>query len=249
MRKLFFTLLLLLSTHSYASTTYVYNVTKNEVIEDYASETIRPIASVTKLMTAIIVIESGASLNEKISYKGFLGKKELTREQLLKLLLVKSDNNAAEALAKGYSGGRFAFIANMNAKANQLGMYNTQYEDPSGLGRNNISTAKDLSILLTYAYNYDIMRELSSIEKLHFVQHLKKKNKNKDVVLTISNTNYNLLKEYKEIIISKTGYTNPAGKCLAMLLTKNGEKITIVILGERNTKEVQKVGRNIIERL
>lgn len=246
MKKLFF-VLLLFATNTFATTTYVYNITKDEIIEEYASETIRPIASVTKLMTAIVVLESGASLNQKVPYKGFLGKKELTREQLLKLLLVKSDNNAAEALANGYSGGRLAFIANMNLKANQLGMFHTQYEDPSGLGRNNQSTAKDLSILLNYSYGFDRMRDISAIERLHFVQHAKKKRK--DIIVTINNTNYNLLREYKEIVISKTGFTNPAGKCLAMLLTKNDERYTIVILGERNTKEVQKIGRNIIERL
>ena len=248
MRKLFLSLLFLLSLNSYATTTYVYNVTKDEVIEEYASERIRPIASVTKLMTAIIVIEGGASLNEKIPYKGFLGKKEISREELLKLLLVKSDNNAAEALAKGHIGGRGSFITNMNIKAEQLGMYNTRYEDPSGLGRNNQSTAKDISILLTYAYNYDTMKQLAAIESFNVDNVSKKKRKTKQNLL-IQNTNYNLLKEYKEIVISKTGFTNPAGKCLAMLLTKNGEKYTIVILGERNTKAVQKVGRNIIERL
>ena len=77
MKKLVFTLALLLSTNVSSATTFVYNVTKDEVLHEYASERVRPIASVTKLMTAIIVIESGASLNEKVSYRGFLGKKEL----------------------------------------------------------------------------------------------------------------------------------------------------------------------------
>jgi D-alanyl-D-alanine endopeptidase (penicillin-binding protein 7) len=247
MKQLFLTLFLLLSLNVNAATTYVYNVTKDEVVEEYASERIRPIASVTKLMTAIVVIESGASLYEKIPYRGFAGRKEMTREQLLKLLLVKSDNNAAEALARSYTGGRSAFIANMNHKANQLGMTNTAYEDPSGIGRNNLSNAKDLSVLLTYAYNYDVMRELSALESFNIESVSKKKRKPR--VVKVNNTNFNLLKEYKEIVISKTGFTSAAGKCLVMYLTKHDEKYTIVILGERNTQSVQRVSRKIIERL
>ena len=246
MKKSILILSLLLSAHVSSATTYVYNVTKDEVVHEYASERVRPIASVTKLMTAIVVIESGASLNEKVSYRGFLGRKELSREELLKLLLVKSDNQAAEALAKAHSGGRSSFIANMNHKAEQLGMIHTQYEDPSGIGRNNISNARDLSILLNYAYNFDTMKNLAAIEQMHVTQYTRRKVKRN---LVVQNTNYNLLKEYKEIEISKTGFTNAAGKCLAMLLTKNGEKYTIVILGERNTRDVQRVGKKIIEAL
>jgi D-alanyl-D-alanine endopeptidase (penicillin-binding protein 7) len=249
MKKLVFTLALLLSTNVSSATTFVYNVTKDEVVHEYASERVRPIASVTKLMTAIIVIESGASLNEKVPYRGFLGKKELSREELLKLLLVKSDNQAAEALAKAHSGGRSSFIANMNHKASQLGMIHTSYEDPSGIGRNNISTARDISTLLNYSYNFDTMKNLAALENIQFVKQSKKKKKKKQSLMVVNNTNYNLLKEYKEIEISKTGFTNAAGKCLAMLLTKNGEKYTIVILGERNTRDVQRVGKKIIEAL
>lgn len=247
MKKLVFTLALLLSTNVSSATTFVYNVTKDEVVHEYASERVRPIASVTKLMTAIVVIESGASLNEKVSYRGFLGKKELSREELLKLLLVKSDNQAAEALAKSYSGGRSGFIANMNHKAEQLGMTHTSYEDPSGIGRKNISTARDISKLLNYSYNFDTMKNLAALENVQFTKQSKRKKKQS--LMVVNNTNYNLLKEYKEIEISKTGFTNAAGKCLAMLLTKNGEKYTIVILGERNTRDVQRVGRKIIETL
>lgn len=247
MKKLVFTLALLLSTNVSSATTFVYNVTKDEVVHEYASERVRPIASVTKLMTAIIVIESGASLNEKVSYRGFLGKKELSREELLKLLLVKSDNQAAEALAKAYSGGRSGFIANMNHKAGQLEMIHTSYEDPSGIGRKNISTARDISILLNYSHNFDTMKNLAALENVQFTKQSKRKKKQS--LMVVNNTNYNLLKEYKEIEISKTGFTNAAGKCLAMLLTKNGEKYTIVILGERNTRDVQRVGRKIIETL
>jgi D-alanyl-D-alanine carboxypeptidase len=90
------------------------------------------------------------------------------------------------------------------------------------------------------------MKNLAAIEQMHVTQYTRRKVKRN---LVVQNTNYNLLKEYKEIEISKTGFTNAAGKCLAMLLTKNGEKYTIVILGERNTRDVQRVGKKIIEAL
>lgn len=245
MKKFILTLSLLFSTYGHATTQYVFNASKNEVIVDQDSEKVRPIASITKLMTAIIVLDSGDSLSEKLSYRGFLGKKSLSREQLLNLLLVKSDNQAAEILARNHKNGRDVFISLMNHKASQLGMLNTTYEDASGLGINNQSTGKDLSLLLLHAYTYDKIRDIASNETYSFTEKSKKRKK----VVVVHNTNFNLLHEFKEIIISKTGYTNPAGKCLAMVLTKNNEKYTIVILGEKNTREVQRVGKSIIDKL
>lgn len=246
MKTLFTVILLLFCSLCNATIKYVYNVTKDEVVEEYNASSVRPIASVTKLMTAIIIVESGLSLKEKVPYKGFLGKNKQTREQLLYLMLVKSDNNAAESLAKSYYGGRENFIIKMNIKAVEMSMLETSFEDASGIGRNNISTAKDLSILLQYAHNYDIIKNMASTPSFKVTQ-VDRRNRVKTVV--VNNTNIRLLNEYSGIEVSKTGFTNSAGKCLAMFLTKNGEKYTIVILGERNTNEVQKVGRNIIESL
>jgi D-alanyl-D-alanine endopeptidase (penicillin-binding protein 7) len=160
-------------------------------------------------------------------------------------MLVKSDNQAAEALAKSYPGGRDNFIIAMNIQAMQYGMLNTHYEDASGLNSGNRSTAKDLTILLQYAYSYLRIREIASTASYKVYEPRKKKTK----VITVNNTNINLLKDFSEIQISKTGFTNPAGKCLVMYLTKNEEQYIIVILGEHNTNSVQKVGRAIIESL
>jgi D-alanyl-D-alanine endopeptidase (penicillin-binding protein 7) len=244
MKNIFLILAFLCST-SYASTKYVYNVTKDEIIVDNNSEIVRPIASVTKLMTAIVSLNEGGSLDKKIPYHGFLGFGKRTKQELLYLLLVKSDNQAAEALAKSYPGGRDNFIISMNIHAYQFGMLNTHYADPSGLNVNNKSTAKDLSLLLQRAYIYPQIREMASSTTYSVMKPVKKKNK----VVKINNTNIILLKEYNQIQISKTGFTNPAGKCLVMYLTKNNEQYIIVILGERNTKSVQQVGRGIIESL
>jgi D-alanyl-D-alanine endopeptidase (penicillin-binding protein 7) len=244
MKNIFLVLAFLCST-SYASTKYVYNVSRNEVVVDYASELVRPIASVTKLMTAIVSLNAGTSLQEKIPYRGFLGIGKRTKHELLYLMLVKSDNQAAEALARSYPGGRDNFIIAMNIHAYQFGMFNTHFQDPSGLGNANKSTAKDLRLLVQHAYIYPIIREIASTASFNITQPTKKKTK----VVRVNNTNINLLRDFSEIQISKTGFTNPAGKCLVMYLTKNEEQYIIVILGEHNTKSVQQVGRVIIESL
>jgi D-alanyl-D-alanine endopeptidase (penicillin-binding protein 7) len=242
MKRIVLILALLLCQSSIAATQYVYNVTKEEVVIEYASELVRPIASVTKLMTALVVVTDRDSLEEKVPF----GRIRRTKEELLYLMLVKSDNQAAEALARSYPGGRDDFIIKMNIKAVELGMVNTYYDDPSGLSRKNQSTAKDLALLLRHVHMFDKIREPASTASYTITDQSKKK---KYRSITINNTNINLLKDYSEIEISKTGFTNPAGKCLAMFVNKNGESFVIVILGEHNTKSVQKVSRHIIDSL
>jgi D-alanyl-D-alanine endopeptidase (penicillin-binding protein 7) len=242
MKQVVLILALLISQSSVAATQYVYNVTKEEVVMEYASDLVRPIASVTKLMTALVVVTGRDDLIEKIPY----GRSKRTREELLYLMLVKSDNQAAEALAKGYRGGRDNFIIQMNLTAYELGMVNTIYDDPSGLSRVNQSTAKDLALLLRHAHLFDMIREIASTASYTITEQ---SNKRKYRTITVNNTNINLLKDYSEIEISKTGFTNPAGKCLVMFVRKHGESFVIVILGEHNTRSVQKVSRHIIDSL
>jgi len=242
MKRIVLIFTLLICQSSMAATQYVYNVTREEVVTEYASDLVRPIASVTKLMTALIVVTGRDSLIEKVPH----GRSKRTREELLYLMLVKSDNQAAESLAKSYRGGRDNFIIQMNLQAYELGMVNTFYDDPSGLSRMNKSTAKDLTLLLRHAHLFDKIIEISSTASYTIVDQSRKKRYR---FLTVNNTNINLLKDYKEIEISKTGFTSPAGKCLAMFVNKNGESFVIVILGEHNTKSVQKVSRHIIDSL
>ena len=253
--------LALLSTNVIAATQYVYNYTKKETVVDEESDKVRPIASVTKLMTAIVILESNVNLDEKVPYKGFhsIPSKPRSRDELLSLLLIKSDNSAAEALAKSFPGGRDVFIKHMNVTAGFLGMGHTNYDDPSGLSPHNQSTAKDLTKLLHYASTYPKIKQIASMTSFMLVEPTvkkvvaKKKKKAKTFssyrVITVSNTNFHLLNEYEEIEISKTGYTNPAGKCLTMFVTKNGEHFAVVILGERNMRDVEKVSRKILNSL
>ena len=262
MRTLLLSITLLFSTNVLAATQYVYNYSRNEIVIDEGSDKVRPIASVTKLMTAIVILESKVSLDEKVPYKGFknIPSKQRTRDELLALLLIKSDNNAAEALARSFPGGREHFIDVMNVTSRFLGMEYTTYDDPSGLSPRNQSTAKDLTKLLHYASTYPKIKQIASMTSFMLVEPSvkkvaakKKKKKARTFssyrVITVNNTNFHLLNEYEEIEISKTGYTNPAGKCLTMFVTKNGEHFAVVILGERNMRDVEKVSRKILDNL
>ncbi len=248
MRKYLFFILLCISNVSWCSTKYVINLSKDEVVLDNGSNIVRPIASVTKLMTALVVIDSGLNLDEKIFYKGF-SRKQMSRNELLTLMLVKSDNRAAETLAKNVPGGMSNFINEMNIKAVSIGMPNTHYDDPSGLSSGNISTAKDLAVLLNHVYDYYKIREITSTVSYNIPVEVKRKRKVYARHVTINNTNRNLLSEYSEIRISKTGTTNAAGKCLAMLINHNGDKYAVVILGERNRKTVEALSRKIFTTL
>ena len=181
MKHLVFTFALLFSLNSFAASRFVYNVSKNEVVIDSKAEAVRPIASVTKLMTALVLLDSNVNMEEKVPYKGSksVPAKPRTREELLSLMLIKSDNNAAEALARSHPGGRDMFIYLMNKKANSIGMEFTTYEDPSGIGFNNQSTAKDLSLLLKHSYNYPKIIEVASSSRYTVIEPITKKRKKK----------------------------------------------------------------------
>lgn len=244
MRPYITLLFIFISNLGWCASQYVVNLSKDEVVVDSGSQIVRPIASVTKLMTSLVVIDSGYDLEEKIPYKGYF-RRQMSRNDLLSLMLVKSDNQAANALAGSLPGGRDNFIAEMNIKAISLGMSNTHYDDPSGLSAANISTARDLAILLNHAYDYYKIREITSTVSYSLSVEEKRKHKVVSRTVTINNTNRNLLSEYSEIRISKTGTTSAAGKCLAMLINRNGDKYAVIILGERNRKTVEKASRRL----
>lgn len=224
-----------------APSKFVYDVSQNQIVMDCDSETIRPIASVTKLMTALVVLDSEPNMSEKLNYKGY-SRRNLTREEVFDLMLVRSDNRAAETLARNYPGGREQFIREMNLKALSLGMTRTRYEDASGLSSGNISTARDLTRLLVHMYTYDKIKNITSKASVNVDVESKKKHR----VVTLNNTNRNLLSEFNEIEISKTGTTTAAGKCLAMFVSRNGHHYAVVILGERNRKTIENVSRKIL---
>ncbi len=214
----------------------VLDATDNHPLYVKSADEVTPIASLTKLMTAIVTLEGGQSLDEPIAIdmedfdylKGTRSRlglgTELTRREMLRLALMSSENRAASALARSYPGGTPAFVAAMNAKARALGMTHTHYEDPTGLSPENVSTARDLAVVVGAAAQYPLIREFSTTAS-HYVEAGPSGR-----LLAFNNTN-NLVKNSQwDIQLSKTGYIREAGKCLVMLATIGSRPFVIVLL-------------------
>jgi D-alanyl-D-alanine endopeptidase (penicillin-binding protein 7) len=186
---------------------------------------VRSIASVTKLVTVMVVIDSGQDLTEIMPTKLF---KNVTRRNLIDLSIIHSDNNAARILCEQYTGGYTACIAAMNEKVKSLGMNDTVFMDSTGLNNDNVSTATDLLKLVHAASMYPIITEDSNRDK---VQLLGKKNK----LVSVNNTNPLVGRGY-DFIVSKTGFINRSGGCIVILLNTAKGTRAVILLGSRNTK-------------
>jgi D-alanyl-D-alanine endopeptidase (penicillin-binding protein 7) len=187
---------------------------------------IRSIASITKLMTAMVVLDSGQSLTEILPKK--LYNKQLTRETLIDLAIVKSDNNAAKMLCDYYPGGYKSCIEAMNVKAMSLQMNNSSFTDPTGRYHTNVSTAQDLIKLVFAASTYPLIVQASNMDAVRWSINKKK-------TAEFRNTNSLVGNGYK-FLVSKTGFINKAGGCIVMMIdTANGIR-TVVLLGSKNTK-------------
>lgn len=216
----------------------VMDIESGEMLREKNSTEVRSIASITKLMTAMVVLDSQQDLKELIRIEpikhistklrpGIL----VTRETLLHIALMSSDNLAAKTLAIQYPGGEEAFVLKMNEKARSLGMVNSEFTEPTGLLDTNISTAQDLIKLVTHASNYGLIREYSTSEHTE----ISVSNKKKKSLVNFGPTNM-LVKKYKDIIISKTGWIRKSGGCLIMLVQNQTRKQAIIVLNSRNTR-------------
>jgi D-alanyl-D-alanine endopeptidase (penicillin-binding protein 7) len=208
---------------------WLYNITDDTAVVKDNSDIQRPLASITKLMTAMVVLDQTANLDEKVTKKliGPLPIGTYTRRQLLTAMLVKSDNSAAETLAENYPGGRRAFINAMNSRAESIGMIQTSFEDASGLSKNNISSARDISKMLIAALNYNFIKETSHMKQALFETQYKKKIR----TVKLDHTSKQFLFEFDNIVITKTGYTNTAGFCLALVVEQQQKFYTVVVMG------------------
>jgi D-alanyl-D-alanine endopeptidase (penicillin-binding protein 7) len=187
---------------------------------------VRSIASITKLMTAMVILDSGQSLTEIIPKK--LYNKQLTREILIDLAIVKSDNNAAKLLCDYYPGGYDNCINAMNNKAKLLGMNNSTFTDPTGLLYTNVSTAQDLIKLVFAASKYSVINTASNMNTVGWPINNKKN-------IEFKNTN-TLVGSKHSFLVSKTGWISKSGGCIVMMMdTANGIR-TVVLLGSKNTK-------------
>ena len=214
----------------------VVNQKTGEIIYQKKADAKASIASLTKLMTAMVVLDSGMNLNKEIiitkadidrvkrtTSRLPIGEK-LSRYELLKAALISSDNRAAFALSRSYPSGRKGFINAMNVKAIQLGMQNSQFRDPTGLDKRNISTAKDLLKLVRAAYQYSVIRELTTTPSESIIIGKKRHS------IGFNNTNPLVRKGVWDIGLSKTGFIREAGRCLVLQTVIDGEPVIIVLL-------------------
>ncbi len=201
-----------------------------------AIDTALPIASITKLMTAMVTLDSNLPLDEKIKITRadrdmvkLTGSRlkfgaRLTRRELLQLALMSSENRASAALGRTYPGGTDAFVRAMNAKAKSLGMHNSHFADPAGLKPENMASPHDLVKLIRAASNYPDIHRATTQTALTVYPY-----KNKGP-LKYANTNRLLKNKKWSIELSKTGYINEAGRCLVMQADIAGQPVVIVLL-------------------
>jgi len=198
-------------------------------------DAVAPIASITKLMTAMVVLDAKPDMDEEISVdvadldslKGTHSRLRIgttfTRSEMLKLALMSSENRAAAALARYYPGGTRAAIAAMNAKARELGMTDTTFRDPTGLTSENVSTARDLVKMVGAARNYKLIHQYTTTAT-HSVEGMRGHE------LRYNNTNPLVKSDSWDIGLSKTGFINEAGRCLVMQAMILERPVIIVLL-------------------
>jgi D-alanyl-D-alanine endopeptidase (penicillin-binding protein 7) len=219
----------------------ITDVTDGKILCATNAEEVRAMASITKLMTAMIALDDDDDMSHKIMLSRNSGSRlpvrEYTREELLHALLVKSDNGAAETLARNYPGGREAFLNRMNLRAKTIGMKDTYFDDPSGLSSKNVSTAHDITIMIIAASFYEHIRNISTKKSAYITTESKRKQR----TVVLNNTNRLILSQIDGVKVSKTGYTNPAGFCVAIMVEKiiNNEKHyqVYVVMGAKNSKQ------------
>lgn len=209
----------------------------NRLFERNATE-VRPIASITKLMTAMVVLDAEVPLADRITIteqdrdrlrwsrsRLLIHEAKLSRLDLLRTALMSSDNRAAAALGRTtFDGGTEEFVAAMNAKAESLGMYDTTFADASGLDGANQSTAEDLVRLLDAASRYPLIREITSTGEVSVKPHATRP------PLPYRNTNPLTRDERWSVELSKTGYLNEAGRCLVMQAVVENRRVYAVFL-------------------
>ena len=200
---------------------------------------IRSIASITKLFTAYAVVMSQVDLNEKVKVQGkasgrFARGAYLERSELMRAMLMSSDNLAAESLAHAHPGGYDEFLKEINWHLGLNGFKETKIVDSTGLLAGNVSTIDELKEFLFILRRIDIIRYYSS-EKTHSIKYQPPKSK-KTITINLRNTNPQIF-NYDSIVLTKTGFTNAAGRCLAMLVEKDGVLYAMITLGNKDVRQ------------
>jgi D-alanyl-D-alanine endopeptidase (penicillin-binding protein 7) len=217
-----------------SSVAYVIDQNSGESLFDKNSRAVVPIASISKLMTAMVVLDSKEPMTDQIEvtdedrdYEKNTGSRlsvgsVLSREDMLHIALMASENRAAAALSRYFPGGRPAFLAAMNAKAKQLGMTDTHFENPTGLTSQNVSSARDLVKMVNAAYQYPMIRKFSTDHSYEVYTGKRS--------LAYNSTNALVRNPTWDIGLQKTGFINEAGECLVMQATIHGRPMIMVLL-------------------
>ena len=220
-----------------SSVALVLDQNNAEVLFEKNANVALPIASITKMMTGLIVVQAGQDMqqvltitdddvdHEKMSHSRLQVGSRMTRGNLLHIALMSSENRAAAALARNYPGGVPAFVEAMNAKARELGMHDTRYVDSSGLSSRNVASARDLARLVNAAYQEPLLREYSTDPKATVDAGRR--------MMQYHNTNYLVAMPDWEIGLQKTGFINEAGRCLMMQAVVAGRAVIMVFLDSK----------------
>jgi D-alanyl-D-alanine endopeptidase (penicillin-binding protein 7) len=208
-----------LFTHAITAKSWLVADNSGNTIQGENTQEVRSIASITKLMTVMVVLDAKQNLNDQIG--------DYTRKELIQIALVRSDNNAATKLCEFYPGGYKTCVSHMNTKAKGLGMLHTQFLDATGLNVYNLSTAEDLILLVQETRKYTEILQASRMAQV--------KVKIKKKWLVFRNTNPIIGRDHR-VMISKTGYIGPAGGCIVMLMDTDVGKRIVIVLGSKNTR-------------
>lgn len=239
-KRLLLILCLLSANTVYAINSYgLYDFSNLRYEHSRNTDEVRSIASITKLFTAYAVVMSQVDLNEKVKVQGkasgrFARGAYLERSELMRAMLMSSDNLAAETLAHAHPGGYEQFIKDINWHLGVNGFKETKIVDATGLLAGNVSTVEELKEFLFILRRIDIIKFYSS-EKSYFIKYLPPKSK-RTITIQLRNTNPQIF-NYDNIVLTKTGFTSAAGRCLAMLVEKNGVLYAMVTLGNRDVKQ------------
>lgn len=243
-KQLLSAVVLLLVTSAQASnqppSTMIYDIKNDTVIKGNYLNITRPIASLTKIMTALVAIEHDDNLDRAVrSPAGSrLPPGMVTRRDLFSVMLVRSDNAAADALAADYPGGTKAFVRQMNHRARTLGMQSTRFVDASGLSAGNMATIGDVATLLLRANSIRDIAEMSVMPQVEYQRQR--------YTVVLENTNRSLLANHEQIRLSKTGYTRLAGWNVGMVLRHQGRSFVIIVLGARTKDERYETAKRLI---
>lgn len=236
----------------------VIDAETGEIIYEKNADTARPMASITKVMTAMVVLDSGLDMREELTLdpEDFVGPKRassrlkagdrLNRAEMLLMALMKSENPAAKSLARNYPGGYSAFMRAMNRKAQELGMTTAFFGDPTGLDKRNVASSNDLVKMVRAAGNYDVIRKFSTTKSYDFfVANYSSGNR----TYKANNTSSLVRSGNYPIGISKTGFINEAGRCVVMETRVNNRPAIIVILGANSSATRWGDAKNILNSL